>query len=154
MLSDAYARDSQWPEGERPSPVYFAVARGPLTPNQYGSALVFAAADPEHLAKPKTPEHGLARFADLEKRGEIWPGALIDQTTHFRSASMRRCASVTVIRAKRPAWRRWRKPAWPRPENRGLGQAAGGRFFEYTFPGTVPGGNRDFEPVFRGPKRG
>ena len=56
VLSDAYARDSQWPEGERPSPVYFAVARPrPLTPNQYGSALVFAAADPEQLAKPKTP---------------------------------------------------------------------------------------------------
>jgi len=71
MLSDAYARDSQWPEGERPSPVYFAVARPrPLTPNQYGSALVFAAADPEQLANPKTPEDLVKRLADLEKRGE------------------------------------------------------------------------------------
>ena len=71
VLSDAYSRDSQWPEGERPSPIYFAVARPrPLTPNQYGSALVFAAADPEQLAKPKTPEDLAKRLADLEKRGE------------------------------------------------------------------------------------
>ncbi len=71
MLSDTYARGSQWPDGERPSPVYFAVARPrPLTPNQYGSALVFAAADPEALAVPKTPEDLAKRLADLEKRGE------------------------------------------------------------------------------------
>ena len=71
VLSDTYARDSQWPEGERPSPVYFAMARPrPLTPNQYGSALVFAAADPEQLAKPKTPEDLAKRLADLEKHGE------------------------------------------------------------------------------------
>ena len=41
-----------------------------MTPNQYGSALVFAAADPEHLAKSKTPEDLAKRLADLEKRGE------------------------------------------------------------------------------------
>ena len=71
VLSDTYARGSQWPDGERPSPVYFAVARPrPLTPNQYGSALVFAAADPETLAVPKTPEDLAKRLADLEKRGE------------------------------------------------------------------------------------
>jgi len=71
VLSDTYARDSQWPDGERPSPIYFAVARPrPLTPNQYGSALVFAVADPDLLTSPKTPEDLDKRLADLEKRGE------------------------------------------------------------------------------------
>ena len=71
VLSDTYARDSRWRGGERPSPVYFAVARPrALTPTQYGSALVFAATDPDQLAPSEKPEDLAKRFADLEKKGE------------------------------------------------------------------------------------
>ena len=60
-----------WRGGERPSPVYFAVARPrALTPTQYGSALVFAATDPDQLAPSEKPEDLVKRFADLEKKGE------------------------------------------------------------------------------------
>ena len=50
VLSEAYARDSQWSSEDRPPMSYFAVANvRPLTPAQMGAALKIATLDPQSL---------------------------------------------------------------------------------------------------------
>ena len=73
VLSEAYARNSQWGDSQRPVPSYFAVALPrPLTPNQYGSALVFASKDPENF-KPDVKAQDLRkRIEQYEKTGQGW----------------------------------------------------------------------------------
>ena len=73
VLSEAYARGSQWGDSQRPSPSYFAVAQPrPLTPNQYGSALIFASIDPENFKPDIKPEDLRKRIEQYEKSGEGW----------------------------------------------------------------------------------
>ena len=73
VLSEAYARGSQWGDSQRPSASYFAVAQPrPLTPNQYGSALIFASMDPENFKPDTKPEDLRKRIEQYEKTGEGW----------------------------------------------------------------------------------
>ncbi len=73
VLSAAYARGSQWGDSQRPSASYFAVAQPrPLTPNQYGSALIFASIDPENFKPDTKPEDLRKRIEQYEKTGEGW----------------------------------------------------------------------------------
>ena len=73
VLSEAYARGSQWGDSQRPSASYFAVAQPrPLTPNQYGSALIFASMDPENFKPDTKPEDLRKRIEQFEKTGEGW----------------------------------------------------------------------------------
>ena len=73
VLSAAYARGSQWGDSQRPSASYFAVAKPrPLTPNQYGSALIFASIDPENFKPDTKPEDLRKRIEQYEKTGEGW----------------------------------------------------------------------------------
>ena len=73
VLSEAYARNSQWGDSQRPVPSYFAVALPrPLTPNQYGSALVFASMDPENFKPDVKTEDLRKRIEQYEKSGQGW----------------------------------------------------------------------------------
>jgi len=70
VLSDTYARTSQWPvDAELPAPELFAraVAR-PLTPRQFALSLQIAATNPDQLPGPVKPEDWSTKREELEKR--------------------------------------------------------------------------------------
>jgi hypothetical protein len=71
-VSKTYARASRWGDSQRPVPSYFAVALPrPMTPHQYGNALVIAAQDPAGL-KALKPDEQSKRLEQLEERGHDW----------------------------------------------------------------------------------
>jgi hypothetical protein len=73
VLSEAYARVSRWGDSQPPAPSYFAAARPrALTPNQYGSALIFAATDPENFKPDLKLEELRKRIAKHEQTGDGW----------------------------------------------------------------------------------
>lgn len=70
VLSEAYARGSEWPGAERPDPRLLAVAAPrALTPQQFGASLQIATASPSAFAKDSD-----AAVERLEKEGQGWVG--------------------------------------------------------------------------------
>lgn len=68
VLSRAYARSSQWEQGERPNPNVFALASvRPMSPMQYSLSLLLATSHPEQLVQQtSTPELWTERRKGLE----------------------------------------------------------------------------------------
>lgn len=74
ILSDAYARSSEWSEGERPLASKFAVAVvRPLTPAQYARSLSLATVDPKRVEATPDWEKLRATSASLAaERNSNW----------------------------------------------------------------------------------
>ena len=66
VLSKAYARSSQWTNGERPKAELFAVAQvRPLSPLQLAASLHVATTDPEFLATTEDPAEASRRVTSI-----------------------------------------------------------------------------------------
>jgi len=69
VLSDVYARDSRWTDGERPAPELFAVSDvRPLTPRQIALSIDVATSDPETLSGAAVPDSWPAQREQFETR--------------------------------------------------------------------------------------
>lgn len=72
VLSDAYARSSEWPGPDRPDARLWAVATPrALTPQQFGTSLMLASTDPAKLDKAPVFEAAVER---MEQDGQSWAG--------------------------------------------------------------------------------
>lgn len=77
VLSDVYARDSRWTDGERPPPELFAVGIiRPLTPRQLALSLDIATTRPQALAEATADVNWPARREQLESRSVSLAGRL------------------------------------------------------------------------------
>jgi hypothetical protein len=71
VLSRAYARDSRWTSGDRPSSGLYAVAAvRPLTPRQLAASLKIALLDSEQLAKEMAPAQAAKRIDERARGSE------------------------------------------------------------------------------------
>lgn len=71
VLSRAYARDSRWTSGDRPTPGLYAVAAvRPLTPRQLAASLKIALLDSEQLAKEMAPAEAAKRIEERARGSE------------------------------------------------------------------------------------
>jgi hypothetical protein len=75
--SAAYARSSQWSDGQQPDPALFAVALPrALTPQQAGAALQFAVTGPTAFKRDGKPEEQEKFIEQVERSGQSWAGSL------------------------------------------------------------------------------
>jgi hypothetical protein len=85
VASRAYARSSEWGEGERPEPWFFAVSEvRPLTPRQYSLSLLLSTTSPESLPSSVEDEKWVEFRAKYEKSAEGMADQLELPTEHFQ----------------------------------------------------------------------
>lgn len=74
VLSDTYARTSEWTSAEQPPAAtdFALAATRPLTPRQLSASLLIAASNPEQWAAMDSPEAWAKQRQNLENQAEGW----------------------------------------------------------------------------------
>jgi hypothetical protein len=85
VASEAYARSSEWTDGEQPAKWFFAVSDvRPLTPRQYSLSLLLSTTSPENMPN-SLDDPKWAEFRErYEKSAEGMAGQLEQPTEHFQ----------------------------------------------------------------------